>query len=160
MDFHQFSAVSLPLVFTLVLFLPLEVLLLAANYSRESWCHWFKPAACVCTVLSLPIYLYSNELDDWVRLFSRPFCIESRDKQREEAANNFCGFISLTGCTCVVVGVFNHLVVLTGLAVTLFLVGKVFKPVSYTHLRAHETVLDLVCRLLLEKKKNQQRCHI
>ena len=28
-----------------------------------------------------------------------------------------------------------------------------FAPVSYTHLRAHETVLDLVCRLLLEKKK-------
>ena len=25
-----------------------------------------------------------------------------------------------------------------------------FDPVSYTHLRAHETVLDLVCRLLLE----------
>ena len=31
-----------------------------------------------------------------------------------------------------------------------------FHPVSYTHLRAHETVLDLVCRLLLEKKKNTQ----
>ena len=30
----------------------------------------------------------------------------------------------------------------------------VLKPVSYTHLRAHETVLDLVCRLLLEKKKS------
>ena len=28
-----------------------------------------------------------------------------------------------------------------------------YDPVSYTHLRAHETVLDLVCRLLLEKKK-------
>ena len=27
-------------------------------------------------------------------------------------------------------------------------------PVSYTHLRAHETVLDLVCRLLLDKKTN------
>src|SRR5665811_2452898 len=26
------------------------------------------------------------------------------------------------------------------------------QSVSYTHLRAHETVLDLVCRLLLEKK--------
>src|SRR5665811_1706692 len=26
-----------------------------------------------------------------------------------------------------------------------------YGPVSYTHLRAHETVLDLVCRLLLEK---------
>src|SRR5665811_1218650 len=31
--------------------------------------------------------------------------------------------------------------------------GIVFEAVSYTHLRAHETVLDLVCRLLLEKKK-------
>ena len=29
------------------------------------------------------------------------------------------------------------------------------QAVSYTHLRAHETVLDLVCRLLLEKKKYQ-----
>ena len=28
-------------------------------------------------------------------------------------------------------------------------------PVSYTHLRAHETVLDLVCRLLLEKTKKK-----
>src|SRR5450756_3012772 len=28
-----------------------------------------------------------------------------------------------------------------------------FRPVSYTHLRAHETRHDLVCRLLLEKKK-------
>ena len=30
-------------------------------------------------------------------------------------------------------------------------------PVSYTHLRAHETVLDLVCRLLLEKKNSDRR---
>ena len=30
------------------------------------------------------------------------------------------------------------------------------KSVSYTHLRAHETVLDLVCRLLLEKKTQQK----
>ena len=30
------------------------------------------------------------------------------------------------------------------------------KTVSYTHLRAHETVLDLVCRLLLEKKKHNK----
>src|SRR5678810_1362378 len=27
------------------------------------------------------------------------------------------------------------------------------RPVSYTHLRAHETGRNLVCRLLLEKKK-------
>ena len=29
-------------------------------------------------------------------------------------------------------------------------------PVSYTHLRAHETDSYLVCRLLLEKKKKNQ----
>src|SRR5665647_3780794 len=29
------------------------------------------------------------------------------------------------------------------------------KPVSYTHLRAHETDSYLVCRLLLEKKKTK-----
>src|SRR5450756_814147 len=35
-----------------------------------------------------------------------------------------------------------------------FCCGRVtVKPVSYTHLRAHETRHDLVCRLLLEKKK-------
>eukprot|EP00656_Telonema_subtile_P020491 TRINITY_DN2160_c0_g1_i6.p1 TRINITY_DN2160_c0_g1~~TRINITY_DN2160_c0_g1_i6.p1 ORF type:complete len:603 (+),score=79.60 TRINITY_DN2160_c0_g1_i6:227-2035(+) len=31
--------------------------------------------------------------------------------------------------------------------------ARAHRSVSYTHLRAHETVLDLVCRLLLEKKK-------
>ena len=35
-------------------------------------------------------------------------------------------------------------------------IGDVERPVSYTHLRAHETVLDLVCRLLLEKKKTSK----
>ena len=31
--------------------------------------------------------------------------------------------------------------------------AKSSTAVSYTHLRAHETCADLVCRLLLEKKK-------
>ena len=34
--------------------------------------------------------------------------------------------------------------------------GTRWSAVSYTHLRAHETVLDLVCRLLLEKKKTDR----
>ena len=34
--------------------------------------------------------------------------------------------------------------------------GEWVDAVSYTHLRAHETVLDLVCRLLLEKKKKNK----
>ena len=33
-------------------------------------------------------------------------------------------------------------------------IAHVLAAVSYTHLRAHETVLDLVCRLLLENKKH------
>eukprot|EP00657_Telonema_sp_P-1_P010271 TRINITY_DN461_c0_g1_i1.p1 TRINITY_DN461_c0_g1~~TRINITY_DN461_c0_g1_i1.p1 ORF type:complete len:145 (+),score=14.69 TRINITY_DN461_c0_g1_i1:42-476(+) len=35
--------------------------------------------------------------------------------------------------------------------------GGISRAVSYTHLRAHETVLDLVCRLLLEKKKKKKK---
>ena len=35
------------------------------------------------------------------------------------------------------------------------LVNDMVAPVSYTHLRAHATVLDLECRLLLEKKNHQ-----
>ena len=47
-------------------------------------------------------------------------------------------------------------VMLTGdNAATAEAVGR--RPVSYTHLRAHETVLDLVCRLLLEKKHNRKK---
>src|SRR5450756_485019 len=38
-------------------------------------------------------------------------------------------------------------------------VGGAVAAVSYTHLRAHETRHDLVCRLLLEKKKNTKQIH-
>src|SRR5664280_1522630 len=38
----------------------------------------------------------------------------------------------------------------------LFWHGPCLESLSYTHLRAHETVLDLVCRLLLEKKKQNK----
>src|SRR5450756_2826055 len=37
------------------------------------------------------------------------------------------------------------------------LIGVDPGPVSYTHLRAHETRHDLVCRLLLEKKKKKKK---
>src|SRR5674536_382416 len=35
--------------------------------------------------------------------------------------------------------------------------GQPPRPVSYTHLRAHETPEHLVCRLLLEKKKTKKK---
>src|SRR5450759_2241425 len=37
------------------------------------------------------------------------------------------------------------------------LLNNVNEAVSYTHLRAHETRHDLVCRLLLEKKKKKTK---
>eukprot|EP00657_Telonema_sp_P-1_P003052 TRINITY_DN1717_c0_g1_i2.p1 TRINITY_DN1717_c0_g1~~TRINITY_DN1717_c0_g1_i2.p1 ORF type:complete len:135 (-),score=17.02 TRINITY_DN1717_c0_g1_i2:95-499(-) len=40
---------------------------------------------------------------------------------------------------------------------TIALNKHAIESVSYTHLRAHETVLDLVCRLLLEKKKKKSQ---
>ena len=44
-----------------------------------------------------------------------------------------------------------------GVAITTGVVdGRDAGAVSYTHLRAHETVLDIVCRLLLEKKKTEK----
>ena len=46
----------------------------------------------------------------------------------------------------------DHEMVRLGLKSFLNLQGDV-EAVSYTHLRAHETRHDLVCRLLLEKKK-------
>ena len=42
---------------------------------------------------------------------------------------------------------------LTLLRGTVDLLEAYLAAVSYTHLRAHETVLEIVCRLLLEKKK-------
>ena len=36
------------------------------------------------------------------------------------------------------------------------LLYKISITVSYTHLRAHETGRNLVCRLLLEKKKKKK----
>src|SRR5678815_5870804 len=42
------------------------------------------------------------------------------------------------------------------LAYALFGPSRIMVPVSYTHLRAHETPEHLVCRLLLEKKKKRK----
>ena len=41
--------------------------------------------------------------------------------------------------------------------VKLYMESKINSPVSYTHLRAHETDSYLVCRLLLEKKKKKNK---
>ena len=51
----------------------------------------------------------------------------------------------------------NNEVVFSDLTLTGNHIYRHEDPVSYTHLRAHETVLDIVCRLLLEKKKKNKK---
>ena len=54
--------------------------------------------------------------------------------------------------------IYRALGIPTDMFTVMFALGRIpgwIAPVSYTHLRAHETVLDLVCRLLLEKKKKR-----
>ena len=75
--------------------------------------------------------------------------------------------VAATGVT--LLGLYRYFMVVDGQSTprsTQFLIGFAFVslglyfgmcPVSYTHLRAHETVLDLVCRLLLEKKQQIQQ---
>ena len=50
----------------------------------------------------------------------------------------------------------DELIIVISLIIGLLVTASLI-PVSYTHLRAHETRHDLVCRLLLEKKKNKNK---
>src|SRR5450756_1472092 len=76
-----------------------------------------------------------------------PYMVEGKKTVALEVAEQMCfeapdKVIVSVGDGCIVLGVakgFHDLLTLG--------------PVSYTHLRAHETRHDLVCRLLLEKKK-------
>ena len=84
---------------------------------------------------------WKQELLDFHRAYRSEFT--ARIKQRIAAKENV-----------VHVAVHSFTPVLDGVKRTMD-IGLLYdpSPVSYTHLRAHETVLDLVCRLLLEKKK-------
>ena len=67
-----------------------------------------------------------------------------------KALRKLTGTISKTGCCCIFINPLREKIgVMIGNPET------TTGAVSYTHLRAHETVLDLVCRLLLEKKNRK-----
>ncbi|WP_460381667.1 hypothetical protein, partial [Staphylococcus aureus] len=80
---------------------------------------------------------------------------------------NYIGGLTKENLKGFVILVLIFLYVLSALLnLTGFFWGYVFIPVfaiwsiytvSYTHLRAHETTLHLVCRLLLEKTKRPSR---
>ena len=63
------------------------------------------------------------------------------------------GTDGMLGMLCLAIVDLRHLLRVADLTTAMSVEG----PVSYTHLRAHETVLDLVCRLLLEKKKKNKK---
>src|SRR5659263_736936 len=73
--------------------------------------------------------------------YTRPLVVDNRhDEVCPEGASRRKGRAQRSGChPC--------------RAVAQLVAHRSPKPVSYTHLRAHETRHDLVCRLLLEKKK-------
>src|SRR5665811_246056 len=57
------------------------------------------------------------------------------------------------GCVLATVRSCCNIRVCSACCVCLIVGSPCIRAVSYTHLRANETVLDLVCRLLLENKK-------
>ena len=75
--------------------------------------------------------------------------IEAIDRMLRDISNSnvpFAGKVILLG------GDFRQTLPVVKRARPAEVVQVCLKTVSYTHLRAHETEADLVCRLLLEKK--------
>ena len=90
--------------------------------------------------VALTTAAYRKAVDEaWAGL---PLSVTRREElQLEQVYSRGLGAHFITGT--------NHQTVVSGRAPR----HRGVLTVSYTHLRAHETVLDLVCRLLLEKKK-------
>src|SRR5674476_1569033 len=64
--------------------------------------------------------------------------------------------IVVLGLPTIMTDLRSDLVTMIWALMSYILMSTVFlMPVSYTHLRAHETGRNLVCRLLLEKKKKK-----
>ena len=62
--------------------------------------------------------------------------------------------------TCVDRGALDDTTIEDGVKLdNLIQIGHNVRAVSYTHLRAHATVLDIVCRLLLVKKTKNNTTH-
>ena len=99
----------------------------------------FKPVAKVYRVLPSPVRAgASNSLDNLSTLVTIPNNLLQGDFK--SAGINTARFLINT--TVGIIGIID------------------IAPVSYTHLRAHETKANLVCRLLLEKKKTHIIKHL
>src|SRR5665811_1893874 len=88
--------------------------------------------------------------DEFPSLFQR-VAGSSSGRQSGLSAPGSAAAADSSGGSCGGGGIHRHRAVWRAEDRTAATVSALCEPVSYTHLRAHETVLDLVCRLLLEK---------
>src|SRR5659263_668901 len=94
-------------------------------YSYDAWLNWTN---CLVGVVKVH-YAFCQNLIGANNTFPKCLIIKYHGQFRTSQNNSFCPCVKH-------IGQYGNI------------------PVSYTHLRAHETRHDLVCRLLLEKKKN------
>eukprot|EP00831_Metopus_contortus_P010572 TRINITY_DN1411_c0_g1_i1.p1 TRINITY_DN1411_c0_g1~~TRINITY_DN1411_c0_g1_i1.p1 ORF type:complete len:150 (+),score=9.16 TRINITY_DN1411_c0_g1_i1:184-633(+) len=104
-------------------------------------------------LITLTIFSLLNPQVQKVMCFSRTLLLHKNDRQ-----TTFASFMMIAS---------NHLIRTMPIVLIRFFFCKIlsvevfytiicyYLAVSYTHLRAHETSLHLVCRLLLEKKKKK-----
>ena len=135
------------------------------------WCVWvvevwwwvaIRIDVCVCCCFFFEGYGDHRDLHRVDRR-QRQMCIRDRECSDYDS-NDFATLGEITAadvtdacddaCDATITIAFND-VIAPGACGNAFIVTRTWTAVSYTHLRAHETVLDLVCRLLLEKKKKQ-----
>ena len=64
-----------------------------------------------------------------------------------------CSYLAVSKTVKTAVGLGYAVIFVLTITVPINYLINSYLPVSYTHLRAHETKANLVCRLLLEKKK-------
>ena len=126
----------------------------------------------VRTVLALILFVIGSRLIAMIRHFFRRAM--ERSSASEEAAqflDSSIKFVSYTILVFMILQLFGveaasiaTVIGSVGVTIGLAIQGSlsnciggilIMMPVSYTHLRAHETRHDLVCRLLLEKKKQR-----
>ena len=106
--------------------------------------HWFENEAMQEANMK---YYYDQVTGEFDKVLAEHGYVRDGHYYRVEKANNdtlvfFCHF----GLGCVLI---SHLLSMSPMVLW-------HNTVSYTHLRAHETGRNLVCRLLLEKKKKNR----
>lgn len=117
------------LVLTVVGLSPFEGTELSDFELRQLWCQWFELVATGATLASIPLFVYSAELD-LLTDFTTIRHLRSMPQVRQAAADSFCAFCTLLGCTSVLMGLLNRLWGPACVALGIFIVGSIIRPRS------------------------------